>query len=300
MDFTSHTYKEILNNLHDGLYLTDLQRRITFWNRAAERITGFSAEEVLGSGCAENILCHVDAEGSNLCENHCPLAQTLNNAEPCKEEVYLHHKQGHRIPVSVRITPLLDQNNKIIGGIELFTDISDREATELRIKELEELSQLDHLTRMANRAYLDKELNVRMEELRRMGIPFGVLFIDIDHFKQVNDNFGHAVGDDLLKLVGNTLTANARPFDLFGRWGGEEFIGLIRNINLNNLEFFANRLRKLINSAFLLHDGRPLHVTVSIGATIADAAEEIDSLLQRADTLLYQSKANGRNQVCTG
>ncbi len=297
MDLNNQDYRNILENLHDGLYLTDMQRRITFWNKAAERITGYSAEEVVGKPCADNILCHVDAEGKELCQSCCPLAQTLEDANLLEDEVYLHHKRGHRVPVSVRVTALHGPQNEIIGGIELFSDISNREATELRIKELEAISQLDHLTRMANRAYLEKELRIRIEEMHRMLIPFGVLFIDIDHFKQVNDKYGHAVGDDILRLVADTLTTNARPFDMFGRWGGEEFVGLIRNIELKNLEFLANRMRALVGSAFTMHENRPLHVSVSIGATLMNLDDNLDSLLNRADALLYQSKKNGRNCV---
>ncbi len=297
MELNSQAYRAILENLHDGLYLTDSQRRITFWNKAAEQITGFSAAEVVGRSCADNILCHVDGQGKELCEGLCPLAKTLEGVQGHEDEIYLHHKQGHRIPVSVRVTPLYGSGNEIIGGIELFSDISNRQATELRIKELEAISQLDHLTRMANRAYLEKELRIRIEEMHRMLIPFGVLFIDIDHFKKINDNFGHAVGDDILKLVAATLTSNARPFDLFGRWGGEEFIGLIRNIELQDLEHLANRVRVLIGSAFLIHENRKLQVNVSIGATLMNLEDTLDSLLRRADALLYQSKKNGRNCV---
>ncbi len=297
MDLHQQSFETILHSLYDGLYITDCERRITFWNSAAERITGYSAAEVIGKSCGDNILCHVDASGHNLCKNSCPLSQTILTNSCQQKEVFLHHKAGHSIPISVRVTPMYDSRGELVGAIELFRDLSNRQMTEQRIKQLEELTQLDHLTRLANRAHLEQELNSRMEEQLRTGQPFGILFIDIDHFKQINDRYGHAVGDDFLQMVANTLSANARPFDLFGRWGGEEFLGLIRNIDLEGLRELADRMRSLIAASYLDFSGQPLKVTVSIGATMSTLQDSIARLLKRADTLLYQSKNNGRNRV---
>jgi diguanylate cyclase (GGDEF)-like protein/PAS domain S-box-containing protein len=300
MLINNQDFYEILENLYDGLYITDLQRRILFWNKAAERITGFSSEEVIGKSCADDILCHVDEAGCNLCENNCPLSTTIKSGLPHESEIYLRHKQGHRVPVSVRVTPRFDDNGKVIGGIELFSDISCREVTELRLKELQQQAVVDHLTQMPNRVYLERELKVRMEEYRRTQAVFGVISIDIDHFKQVNDTYGHDIGDAVLIMVANTLLANARPFDLFGRWGGEEFIGLIRNISQANIEQFANRLRALVGASSHAKTAPGVSVTISIGITLVTPKDSISSLLKRADTLLYQSKANGRNCISCG
>lgn len=297
MDFSTHALSNVLLSLHDGLYFTDKERRIIFWNPAAERITGFSAEEVLGKHCCDNILVHIDAEGKNLCEGHCPLAKTIDDGQHRDLELYMNHKQGHRVPVSVRITPLHDNNGKTTGGVELFTDISNRSATEMRLHEMQQLALLDHLTKLANRAYLERELNCRLEEKARMGIPFAILFIDIDHFKKVNDTYGHSVGDQVLQLVARTLTANARPFDLYGRWGGEEFLGIIRNVELSALEIICKRLLVLLEASKIETVAKPFNITVSIGATLARDEDSMQSLTERADKLLYQSKNNGRNCV---
>jgi diguanylate cyclase (GGDEF)-like protein len=102
-------------------------------------------------------------------------------------------------------------------------------------------------------------------------MPFGILFIDIDHFKKFNDTYGHDVGDNVLKFIANTFVANARPFDLYGRWGGEEFIGIIRNINGENLESLGNRLCSLVENSYLIHETEKLYVTISIGVLILQA-----------------------------
>lgn len=294
------SYKQIIENLHDGLYFVDNNRIITYWNKAAEQISGFTAKEVLGTSCADNILTHIDDDGNNLCTGKCPLAATITDGESREAEVYMHHKDGHRIPVSVRVSTLTDTDGKIIGAIELFTDISNRAATELRVKELEKLALLDNLTQLANRRYIENELQGRLEEKRRFNVPFGVLFIDIDQFKKINDIYGHVLGDRVLKFIASTFTANARPFDVYGRWGGEEFIGILRNINAKDLELMGNRLRSLTEKSYIVHKNENLNVTISIGATLVEDIDTIDSLIKRVDTLMYKSKAAGRNCVSIG
>jgi diguanylate cyclase (GGDEF)-like protein len=108
------------------------------------------------------------------------------------------------------------------------------------------------------------------------------------------------VGDDVLKFVAKTFVANARPFDLYGRWGGEEFIGVIRNINGKDLELLGDRLRSLINNSYILHDNEKLYVTISIGATLIRENDTMKSLIRRSDALLYKSKAAGRNRLTIG
>ena len=112
--------------------------------------------------------------------------------------------------------------------------------------------------------------------------------------------YGHSAGDDVLKFVDNTFMADSRPFDLYGRWGGEEFIGIIWHITSRDLEQMGNRLRSLVENSFIVHDDKKLHVTISIGATMVGDHDTIDSLIIRADKLLYDSKSSGRNRLTIG
>ena len=300
MGLERNSYERIIENLYDGLYFVDRNRVITYWNKAAEEISGFTANEVVGKPCSANILTHVDTEGNSLCTGMCPLAATMADGESREVEVYMHHKDGHRIPVSVRSSTLTDKDGNIIGAIELFTDISNRAINELRVKELEKLALLDNLTQLANRNYLEKEIQSRFDEKKRYNLAFGVLFVDIDHFKKFNDLYGHGVGDNVLKFVANTFVANARPFDLYGRWGGEEFIAIIRNVNSNKLELMGKRVCSLIEHSYIIHEKKKLSVTISIGATLVKENDTIDSLIERADTFLYKSKTAGRNRLMIG
>ena len=291
---------DVLENLHDGLYCTDTHRVITFWNHAAERITGYPAAEVLGRSCAANILVHVDTDGRSLCRGLCPLAMTMADCVGREAEVFLRHRDGHRVPVLVRTGPLKDRAGQVVGGVELFTDLSNILANNSRVRELEQLALLDTLTQLANRAYLQREIEARFEEMRRYGIPFGLLFMDIDFFKRFNDTYGHDVGDAVLKLVANTFTANSRAFDVYGRWGGEEFVGVIRSIDAEDLVVLGNRMRVLVNQSFLMHDEARLGVSISLGATVAHPDDTAESLIKRADQLLYRSKKEGRNRLTLG
>src|SRR5512139_2403015 len=99
-------YKSLLDNLYDGVYLVDRERRINYWNRGAERITGYKVVEAVGRNCHENFLRHVDAQGNQLCLVGCPLSATMADGEPRSEQVYLLHKNGHRVPVLVRAAPM--------------------------------------------------------------------------------------------------------------------------------------------------------------------------------------------------
>jgi len=294
------SYSRLVDNLNDGLYIVDRDRVIQFWNKAAERISGFTAAEVVGKSCSDNILTHVDGEGKNLCKGMCPVAMTIADGEAREKEIFLHHKDGHRVPISVRTSTLTDENGNVIGCVELFTDISSLKSIESRIKELEEMALLDHITRLANRNYIEKELFVRFEETKRFGVPFGILFMDIDYFKQFNDTYGHDVGDRVLKFVADTLVRNSRPFDVIGRWGGDEFIGIMRKVSRRQLAYLGNRLRTLVEASYIQTESDKLHVSISLGATLVCDSDSMDTLVKRADTLLYESKRAGRNRLTMG
>lgn len=183
------SYNDLLDNLFNGVYYVDLERRIQFWNKAAEEISGFSREEVISRPCSDDILIHVDDQGSNLCKSGCPLHATLLDGQIREVNAFLHHKQGHRVPVAIRICPLRNETGSIIGAVELFSNNSQALAISKRMKELEEMALLDSLTRLANRRYLETTLEQRCQEMARYQWPCGLILLDIDHFKVINDSY---------------------------------------------------------------------------------------------------------------
>jgi len=290
-------YKQLLDEMYDGVYFVDRQRRIRYWNRGAERLSGYSADEVVGHFCGDNLLRHIDECGRRLCMGMCPLAATICDGQPRQAEVIMHHKNGHRVPVLVRVAPIRDDSGAIVGAVEVFSDNSHQKAALEEIERLRELALLDPLTGIGNRRFIESTTHSRLEELRRYGWPFGVILADIDHFKKVNDTFGHLVGDDVLKMVARTLAHNVRAFDAVGRWGGEEFAIVAQNVSARMLRVLAERLRILVEQSSLFVNAMTVRVTISLGAAIARSDDTPLSLLDRADHLLYQSKQNGRNRV---
>jgi len=290
-------YRDILDNLYDGLYFVDRERRITYWNKAAEQLTGYVAREIIGSRCADNILVHVDRTGKNLCQTECPLAQTLQDGARREAEVFLHHKDGYRVPVRVRISPLCDDTGSIIGAVELFSDNSHVHSLQERLRELEYFALVDTLTRVVNRRALEMYLHQQLEEIKRYGFYAGLLFWDIDDFKHINDTYGHQVGDKVLRMVAQTLSSNIRPFDICGRWGGEEFMCILRNVDGCGIVELGNRLRMLVEQSFMDLKQASVKVTISAGATQLSALDTLATALHRADMLLYESKRKGKNRI---
>jgi diguanylate cyclase (GGDEF)-like protein/PAS domain S-box-containing protein len=303
MAYDENFFKGMLDNLYDGVYFCDWERKITYWNKAAEKLTGYSAEEVLNSHCWDNILMHTDASGARLCEAEtCPAAKAMKESKLVEAEVFLRHKAGYRIPVVTRISPMKDDAGKVIGAIEIFNDNSAKIAAFQKIEKLEQLAFIDELTGVGNRRYSEIKVHAKLEELRRYAWvgDFGLLFIDIDHFKLLNDNYGHAVGDEMLKMTAKTIMKNLREDDFIGRWGGEEFVAVISHMDRKTLLATAEKLRGLIASLNLTIEGIKVKSTISIGATIAKKEDDMDALVRRADRIMYESKNAGRNAVTIG
>jgi len=293
-------HRDILDQMYDGVYFVDTNMAIQYWNRGAERISGFRSDEVVGTRCSDNVLMHVTDDGTKLCLSGCPLSATLEDGELRETEVYLHHKGGHRIPALIRTAPIRDEEGRIIGGVEIFNDNRAQRAMRGEIEELTKLALFDQLTEVGNRRYAEMTLTSRHDELDRYGWPYGVLMIDIDHFKTFNDRHGHDVGDAVLRMVAQTLKASVRSFDVAARWGGEEFLVIMEKVDAAELKSRAEMLCRLVEASSLTVDGKPLSVTVSIGAAIANPDSTPEKTVKRADECLYCSKDAGRNQAtCT-
>jgi len=291
------TGEKLLDSMFDGVYFVDLNRQITYWNAAAERITGYSRGEVLGSCCADNLLRHIDSNGKELCLEGCPLAATMQDGKSREAGVFLHHALGHRVPVSVRTSPVRNDTGEIIGAVEIFSDNSSSLQILQEFERLKQAAYLDALTAVGNRRYGETTLSTRIYELQTHAASFGLLFMDIDHFKRFNDTYGHKTGDDVLVMVAKSISFSLRKMDVVARWGGEEFIVILPGATKVVSKSVAERIRILIENSFLLLGEDKVHVTVSIGATISRPDDTAETMVSRADRLMYLSKSRGRNLV---
>ncbi len=289
--------RTILENLSEAVCAFDLQRQVTYWNRGAETITGFGASEVVGKKCSAGILVHVDERGRSICKSGCLLGRAMQDRRTSDAELFIRHKHGHRVPVHVRFAPLLDNTRNVVGALQVFREGTAGMAVAQRIRELEKLSFLDPLTNLANRRYTDLTLRSLCSELSRGGAPFGVILLDIDDLKEINDNHGHDAGDMVLGAVAKTLLVGSRPFDVKGRWGGDEFIAIVSGVDQMGLVQAAERFRALIEATSVPYGELELRTTVSVGATMATPGDDERTLIRRADEELYQSKARGKNRA---
>ena len=295
MDRTFDQYHDVFNDLNEGVYFVDKDRGITFWNQGAARITGFTAKEMLGHYCYDNLLNHVDEQGRQLCLDGCPLQETLRDGEPRSAQVYLHHKNGHRVRVNIRIRPFVIKG-EIVGAAEVFSN-ADTALLDISAQELERLALFDQLTQLPNRRYIDTFLENQLRDYHSLGIPFGVMMLDLDFFKRINDAYGHGTGDEMLKMVAATFQNAMRRNDFIGRWGGEEFVAILRGVTHLELRTIAEKICRLVEQSGMKRGEEYLRVTVSIGTSLVQPEDNAISIVQRADQALYISKNEGRNRV---
>lgn len=297
LDENSDFYKLLLDDLYDAVYFVDPSRRVLYWNHAAEALSGFSASEILGKRCSDNFLCHVDEAGRSLCLGDCPLSQSMQNGIRRTADVYMRCKDGHRLAVSVRVVPIMGENHQPLGAVEIFSDIALRKQLERRNVELKKMAYLDPLTRLANRRFLDSKIRHALDEMSLFGRDFGILLLDLDKFKRVNDSFGHSTGDVVLEHVAGTISSGLRVGDTVGRWGGEEFLAILPDADADQTLTMAERSRMLVRNSAVSVADTTVTLTVSVGATVLRATDTVDSLFCRVDQALYQSKREGRDRT---
>ncbi len=287
----------VIDNLYDGVYFVDRGRRIRYWNQGAEKLSGFASHEVVGHKCFDNLLNHVDAAGTSLCRTQCPLAATMRDGEPREAEIFLRHRDGHRVPVQIRSAAVRDRVGDIIGAVEIFHDSSNLSTMRQEVSELRDQAMHDALTGLPNRRHFDMAMSSRIAELAGYGRRFGLMIADIDKFKLVNDVYGHATGDVALQSVARTLLAASRQGDDIARFGGEEFALTVTDVDTPTIRAIGERFRALIETTLVRADDGDIKVTVSIGGTLGKVGDTAETIFARADAALYAAKAGGRNQV---
>jgi diguanylate cyclase (GGDEF)-like protein/PAS domain S-box-containing protein len=260
---------------------TDLDGNMTYVSKAFCEISGYSKEELIGK--KHNIIHSNDTPASLYND----LWQHLHANQSWSGEIKNIDKNGHAYWVLTFIEPIMDENGLSIGYRGIQQNITDK-------KYAEELSVTDQLTRLYNRGYLDKALHNEVSLFKRYGTPMSVVMIDIDYFKNVNDIYGHLAGDRVLIQIAQILKSNIRITDTLGRWGGEEFMIICAQSNLNEAVQLAEKLRRSIESYTFQDIGLK---TASFGVAAIQIDDDELSLIQRVDIALYKAKDLGRNRV---
>ncbi|MCW6036296.1 GGDEF domain-containing protein [Spirulina subsalsa FACHB-351] len=292
-------YQSIIDNLFDGVYYVDLEKRILFWNQRAEDITGYSREDVLGKKCQGNLLKHLDETGHELSGQRYPLTATLQDGQKRSGDFYLYHKQGYPVPISLRVLPIHDERGNLLGAVQLFLDRSQLHRDQETVSQLQAKSLIDQVTEIGNYRLTRLNLEHRFEELHEYQIKFGLLVLKIDHLTEIEEDYGLIIRDQVLCMVAKTLsTSIRRTVDLLTRWNQDEFIILFPNINERVLKMLAGRLSFLVKDTCLVLDQTsPLHVTLSVSGTMAQNNDSAHTLLERAHQTLAACQALGDNRI---
>jgi diguanylate cyclase (GGDEF)-like protein/PAS domain S-box-containing protein len=273
----------VVDYMSDGMIVLDQRDRIIDINRAARKIIGKQPGELIGRPVAE---CLPDWQR---------LIGQMQAGDACFEHLAVQGTSGMRY-FDVRITQFSTGAHHNPGRLVLLQDITDRQRL---MRELEELARTDPLISMFNRRHFFDLARKEIERSRRSGKPVAIILIDLDHFKQINDTYGHPAGDQVLQQVAERCQAALRFEDILARYGGEEFIVLLPETEIEQAEMVAERLRNAVENRPFEQCGETVSVTISLGVAGNQSGKEasIEELLSLADSALYCSKQLGRNRV---
>ncbi len=275
-----------LNAAQDAVFITNTEGVIEFANHGFELVTGYSTAEVLGR--TPTIL----KSGVQSGAFYQRLWHCLKAGQTFRATVVNRHKNGQTIHCEETITPVHDSNGVTTHFVSIIKDLTKRTLAE---QELRKQAMVDGLTGLLNRRSGERHLEKAYLAAREGGTSFCVLLADVDHFKSINDTWGHPAGDVVLKDVARLLHSSVRATDSVARWGGEEFLIVLPYCNLAAAQKQADRIRMLIAQTQQPQVGR---ITLSIGVAQIQDNETLAGLIDRADKALYRAKKEGRNRVC--
>lgn len=278
----------VLSNIDAYVYMKDAERRYRYANSKVAELYGLLQADIIGQ-CDDAILAATDAPGFTIADHKVLTKQEKVGAEETftRPDGELRHYWTVKIPLLV--------DGRVDGLVGVSTDITEV----VRLKnEFLRLSRTDALTGIANRRHLLDLAEHELLRSQRAGTRVVAVFFDIDHFKRINDLHGHLVGDHVLERVAEVCSRRVRKADLFGRFGGDEFVILMSDVEPTQAQTLANHLRQALADASVeLPDGSLLSFSCSFGLAVSQPNSSIDALIARADAALYRAKELGRNQV---
>ena len=280
-----------LNSIGDAVISTDVAGNITYLNPVAESMTGWLRQEASGRRLQE-VLRIIDGETREPALNPLAMAILHNNTVGLSSNCVLIRRDGYESAIEDTAAPIHDRRGQVTGAVIVFHDVGAARAMALRMSYL---AQHDFLTELPNRMLLNDRLTQAIASAHRHGKSLALLFLDVDHFKRINDSLGHASGDQLLKSIARRLVACVRSSDTVSRQGGDEFVILLSEVA--RAEDAASTAAKILAAVSKPHriDAKDLHVTVSMGIGVypTDGADA-ETLMKNADLALFHSKAYGR------
>ncbi len=284
-------YVELVSNVSAyGIYMMDVDGYILSWNNGATNITGYTEREVLGMPQSKVVGEPMAVDGILQLAMH---FARLNNH--CSEVQTRYRRDGSPFFAQITLDVVRDAAGEISGFIEVFSDITEQKERE---DALYRSATRDSLTGVFSRGHFLEMANMEIDRARRFAEPLSVAMLDIDHFKAINDTYGHAAGDKVIVTLTQAIAGYIRKIDFVGRMGGEEFALLLPRANKEPALEVAQRLRLILSELVVDVGEAEINFTVSIGvAALRPTTRDLPDLLRNADAALYKAKREGRNRA---
>ncbi|MDE1152933.1 MAG: sensor domain-containing diguanylate cyclase [Micavibrio sp.] len=284
---------EIVGQAEDAVVVIDSSHRIVLFNAGAEEMFGYTGKEAVGERLDMLMPERFQLQHDAMIDEFGAGSFDAKSSNRRNRQIYGRRKDGNEFVASAQIMRLGDKTSRYYAA--LFRDISQNKRTE---EELLRLAATDPLTGAYNRR--EFTIMAEREALRshRYHHPLSLMMLDLDHFKRLNDSFGHSAGDKVLQRFTTLCCNTLRNVDIFGRWGGEEFVALLPETDIEGASIIAERLRKIISENILSYNDHKITFTASIGvAQYKDGETTIDGPLGRTDSAVFDAKKAGRNRI---
>lgn len=282
VELTTEIYGAVLDSLPMGVYIVDRKRQIALWNAAAEKLTGYLRQEVVGRSCWDGLLMHCDENNTVLCGVACPLLHTMHDGLPREADVFLRHKGGQRIRVRIRASPLRNEDGSIIGAVESFEEPPAADAHGHGGGDL----SIDDVTEMPDHQAMQKRVQAAADEFAATSIPFGILSMTVDNLDFLRRTYGRRAVNAILYVTAKTLSKNFGADGMVGRWPEDGFLAIVPDCQAAALVKSAEMLKKLIRLTGVPWWGDRLSVAISAGGAIMRAGDTPESLAKRAEAAL--------------
>lgn len=286
----------LLDNMHDAVVFIDSGLHISYWNHGAERLTGIMGDSIVQHLWSPSLLSMCNEKGNPVIDDDCPVRCATASGVQSMRRLSICGRTGRTVVVDAHAIPVTSPEGLMLGSILLLHDASSETSLELRCQSLHEKATKDPLTQVANRAEFDRVHEMFVNAHREQKVPCSLIMCDLDHFKQVNDNFGHQAGDDAIKALATLMKNCCRPGDLVARYGGEEFVMLCADCDNAAVARRAEAVRKAMAQLRQPRLGGRV-VTASFGVTEVQPGDTPETMLRRADRALLMAKEKGRNMV---
>lgn len=288
---------QVLSLLSEGVCFVDLKDRIRSWNKGAEAITGYRKEEAVGRDCCDRVFLHTTPSGTKACEGECPTRLVLNDGQPREVELFLLHKAGHRVPVSLRIAPMRGHAGNVIGSIHIFSERRHGLAAIEHARDFERFTFIDALTGVGNRRYAEIAVGQAFEAFQRYGRRPALMVFDVDRLDAVNRAFGRDAGDQVLRSIARTVGSCLRSYDFLGRWGGDEFFAILADTHSDHLTSLAEQCQRQVTASSILLNAHCLQASISMGTSLLVPNDTLETWYQRAERNLREAKLAGGNRA---